>query len=131
MLNGLIKRNTESPAKTESNHPVLTLRPSVDITENDKELLLFADMPGVDEKGVDIELNGHNLMIRGQVTPVVVDGYATIYAECRPGSYERSFTLGDTMDCEGIKAVMKDGVLRLSLPKIANAQARKIPVLFE
>jgi HSP20 family molecular chaperone IbpA len=131
MLNGLIKRTTETPATAEPPRPASTLRPPVDITENAQELLLFADMPGVDEKSVDIELNGHNLMIRGKVAPAVANGYTAIYAECRPGDYERSFTLGDTIDREGIKAVMKDGILRLILPKIANAQARKIPVLVE
>lgn len=132
MFNGLIKKEAETPATVQSqSRPQPVYRPAVDILENDQGLTLLADMPGVNDKGIDIELNGHNLMIRGKVAEADLPAGTPVHAEFRPGGYERSFTLGDSIDRDHIRAVMKDGVLRLTLPKVGNAQARKIKVDFE
>ena len=93
--------------------------PRVDIYETNDSIFLVADMPGVDEKSVDITLEKDVLMIDGYVEPVVPEGYRLAYAEYRVGDYQRRFTLSDQVDRDGIEATMKDGVLRLHLPKAA------------
>jgi HSP20 family molecular chaperone IbpA len=85
-------------------------------------------MPGVDETSVKIDLEGSELTIRGTFALEPPAGYSLTYQEYGSGDYERSFTLGDTIDREGIQAVVKDGVLRLTLPKAKEAQPKRIAV---
>jgi len=91
-------------------------------------VFLVADMPGVDETSVSIDLEGSELTIRGTFLPKAPDGYSLTYQEYGSGDFERSFTLGDTIDRDGIKAEVKDGILRLTLPKAKEAQPRRIAV---
>ena len=104
------------PTKTEQT----VIIPRVDIFENDAEVLLIADMPGVNDKGVDIDLQRNCLTIKGTRQE---------NAEFQPTfCYERQFTLGDSIDLDNITASMKDGVLRLTMPKVKEASPRKIEV---
>lgn len=122
---------TEATEKIEKYSPVV-LNPRVDILENEKEVLLIADMPGVNEKGVDIDLQRNCLTIKGARAAEgcpCENNMALTKAEYQPAySYERQFTLGDTIDLDGITASMKDGVLRLTLPKVKEAAPRRIEV---
>ncbi|MBQ6472248.1 MAG: Hsp20/alpha crystallin family protein [Victivallales bacterium] len=110
----------------------VVISPRVDITENEKEVLLVADMPGVGQNGVDVDLERNVQTIKGTRTAEVMEGFELTNAEFQPVySYERQFTLGDTIDRENISASMKDGVLRLVLPKVAEAAPRRIVVKSE
>ncbi len=102
--------------------------PRVDIYESGDDLILVADMPGVDESNVDITLEQDQLTIVGRVDPMMPDGYTLAYAEYAEGDYRRTFTLSNEIDREHIEATMSNGVLRLRLPKAAPAKARKIAV---
>ena len=124
----LTKRESTTPAPVERAKETPVFVPRFDIVENETEVLLIGDMPGVDEASVDLDLEGSELTIRGTFVPKPPEGYTLNYHEYTSGDYERSFTLGDTIDRAGIKAVVKDGVLRLTLPKAREAQARKITV---
>jgi HSP20 family protein len=106
----------------------LAFVPRADIYETDEMIVVVADMPGVDENSLDITLENNVLTINGCVEPVQPEGYSLTYAEYREGDYVRSFRLSDQIDREGIEATLKDGVLRLSLPKIQEARTRKIEV---
>jgi len=101
--------------------------PRADIYETDDRIVVVADMPGVDENSVDITLENNILTISGYVEPVEPENYSLAYAEYRVGDYQRSFTLSDQIDQDRIEATVKDGVLRLHLPK-AGPAARKIAV---
>ncbi len=101
--------------------------PNVDIYETNEAVVVVADMPGVDENSVDITLEKDILTIKGYVTPEVPEGYALAYREYRVGDYERSFTLSNEINKEGIEAIVKDGVVRVYLPK-ATPTTRKIAV---
>lgn len=119
---------TEAIEKTEKYEPVVLI-PRVDIMESDKDVVLIADMPGVNEKGVDIDLQRNCLTIKGVRVFEPEAGMKLTNAEFQPAySYERQFTLGDTIDLDGITAAMKDGVLRLTLPKVKEAAPRRIEV---
>lgn len=102
--------------------------PRVDIYETGQDIFLAADMPGVDDRSVDITLEKGVLTIAGNVEPVQPDNYSLAYAEYTVGDFQRSFSLTDQIDQEHIEATVKDGVLRLRLPKAPQAKARKIAV---
>ena len=122
-----IQKNDE--VKAESRRETVVLKPQVDIIEDEANVLLIADMPGVNEKNVDIDLQGNNLTIRGQRETPSFEGMNLKCTEYQPDyRYERQFTLGDTIDVEHIGATMKDGVLKLSLPKVKEAAPRRIEV---
>jgi HSP20 family molecular chaperone IbpA len=102
--------------------------PRADIYETEEAITVVADMPGVDEATLDITLENNVLSIDGYVEPTQPEGYSLAYAEYRVGDYQRAFTLSDQIDRAGIEAVIKDGVLRLYLPKITEARKRRIAI---
>ncbi|MBN1642110.1 MAG: Hsp20/alpha crystallin family protein [Anaerolineae bacterium] len=102
--------------------------PRVDIYEVDDEIVVVADIPGVNEKSVEITLEKGILSITGYVDPAPPEGYDLAYVEYDVGDFQRSFRLSDQIDQDKIAANVKDGVLRLHLPKVGPAQARKIAV---
>ena len=124
----MTKREPQTPAKSERAAQTPVFTPRVDIRETASAVLVVADMPGVDESSVTIDMEGSELIIRGQFLPKAPDGYVLTYQEYGSGDYERSFTLGDAIDRDGIEAVVKDGVLRLTLPKAKEARPRRIQV---
>jgi HSP20 family protein len=106
----------------------LAFVPRADIYETDDEIVVVADMPGVDENTVDIALENNVLTINGYVEMEQPEGYSLAYAEYRVGDYQRALSLSDQIDQEGIEATVKDGVLRLHLPKITEARVKTIAI---
>lgn len=102
--------------------------PRVDIYETDDAVILLADMPGVSEDDVDITLEKNVLTLTGYVEATEREGYGLRYSEYSEGDYERTFALSDEVDRNRIEATMKDGVLKLTLPKAEEVKARKITV---
>ena len=121
----VVKQNTEA-VELKQDKPVLT--PTIDIYENESGLVLYADMPGVDDKNIDITLEEDVLTIIGEQSEIKLDGYKLLYNGYRPGIYRRAFTLGIPVDRSKIKAVISNGVLTLKLPKAEIAKPRKIKV---
>lgn len=108
---------------------VKTFVPRVDIVETESAILLTAEMPGVDESGVDITLNKNVLVLQGRVAKVQAeDGRKVVRREYAVGNYERSFTVPDHVDRSAIEAQMHDGLLQVRLPKQQHAIQQKIPV---
>ena len=102
--------------------------PRADIYETAEAITVVTDMPGVDENSVDVTLDKDVLTINGYVEPMQPEGYTLAHAEYNVGDFERAFTLSDRIDRDGIEATVKDGVLRLVLPKIAEPKSRKIAI---
>ena len=119
------KKEVQTGAESTRNVPVFI--PAVDIYETDHELTLMADMPGVPIENVDIDLEGEQLTIRG-VMPESDGAGRVLLREYAVGDYYRQFTLSNDIDREKIQASMKDGVLKLVLPKAEAAKPRKIEV---
>jgi len=92
--------------------------PRSNIYETNDRVILFADMPGVDAKSVDVQVEKNILTINGSVNPEMIDKHTLAYAEYEVGDYQRRFTLSNEVDISKIEAMVKDGVLRLNLPKI-------------
>jgi HSP20 family molecular chaperone IbpA len=116
----------ESSAERTRDRPAFV--PRADICETDDEIVVVADMPGVDENTVDITLENNVLTINGYVKPMELEGYSLAYAEYRVGDYQRAFSLSDQIDREKIEAKLKDGVLRLHLHKITEPKVHKIAI---
>jgi len=102
--------------------------PKADIYETDHEIIVLADIPGANEKKVDITLEKNILSISATIEPVRTNGYELTYAEYEEGDFQRSFRLSDEIDRDKIEASVRDGVLQLRLPKAQGAAARKITV---
>jgi HSP20 family molecular chaperone IbpA len=102
--------------------------PKADIYETDKEIIVLADVPGANEKKVDITLEKSILSISAAIDPANTNGYELTYAEYEEGDFQRSFRLSDEIDRDKIEAVVRDGVLRLRLPKAEGVAAKKITV---
>jgi len=105
-----------------------TFVPDVDIVESDTGLTLWADMPGVSEKDVEVHLENHVLRLTGIVNTSHYDKLSPLYTEYNVGDYYREFRLHEDIDPEKIAAHMRNGVLEVELPKRAQAQPRKIEV---
>jgi HSP20 family protein len=104
-------------------------RPAVDIVDAPNEMVVLADVPGVDETHLDITLDKKVLTIRGTVEPPAFEGHTSLQTEYGVGDFERTFTLSDDVSREGIEASVKDGVLQLKLPKTARSARQKINVV--
>ena len=102
--------------------------PEVDIEELSDSLKLWADMPGVKQSDVEVTLDGGILTIVGTVSTGAYQKLAPLYTEYNVGNYFRQFELNEDIDDQRIKASMKDGVLKLVLPKAEAAKPRKISV---
>jgi HSP20 family protein len=101
----------------------------VDIYEQDGNIVLKAELPGVDAKNVDIRLENNVLTLRGERkldNEVKKENYHRV--ERSYGSFTRSFTLPTVVDQEKIKADYSDGVLRLTLPKREEAKPKQISI---
>lgn len=102
--------------------------PPVDVFEDASGITLLADMPGVPKEQLELKVEGDALLIEGGVQSHTPDGLEAIYAELRAPRYRRSFTLSRELDTSRVEASLKDGVLKLRIPKQAHAQPRRITV---
>ena len=102
--------------------------PHADIIETDENIVIRAEMPGVDDDSVDVVLEKNVLSIDGTVVASHFDGYSLAYAEYEAGRYQRSFSLSDRIDRDNIEAAVSNGILSLTLSKIDLPQPKKIEV---
>jgi len=112
----------------EGTRPGPVFIPAVDILENTNEIIVLADMPGVESKSVDIDLKDNQLTITGKVDAPEGEKETSLYKEFNWGDYFRQFTLSNVIDQGKISAKMENGVLRLVLPKVEKVKPQKIKV---
>ena len=107
-----------------------TWTPSVDIYENENELVLSAEAPGIEDKDIEIKIENNTLSIQGErkiEKETKEENYHRI--ERSYGSFYRSFTLPTNINQDNIKAEYDNGVLRISMPKKPELQPKKVKVL--
>ena len=121
-------RNKQEVKREEPTRPGRTYQPDVDIYETPEALWLWADMPGVDEKNITIDLANGVLTIEGTVALGDYKDLDAVYTEYNVGNYLRRFSISSDIDLDAIKARMANGVLELELPKAERARPRKITV---
>ena len=122
------KEKAEVTTPAEETRPGVVFTPAVDIFETEKEISVMADMPGVKAGDLNIDLHENVLTLDGEVNSPEEVGEVDVIREYRTGKYRRQFTLSQVIDQSKIDAEMKDGVLRLRLPKVEAATPRKIAV---
>jgi len=105
--------------------------PNVDIVEDRDNLTLYADLPGAGDEDVSVTLENDVLTIEAAVSPEKSDAHRLSYAEYGTGDYFRSFTINEPIDRDRIEAKMKDGVLRIVLPKKEEAKPKQIKIQAE
>ncbi len=148
-------RKTEETQKNETEHPLTALHreidhlfngfmrddffpefagkgwagltaPSFDVSENDKTIEFTGDLPGVEEKDLDISVQNNVLTIKGEKKEEREDKSKEYHvSERHYGSFQRSFTLPDGIDPEHTVASLKKGVLKVTIPKIESAQTQR------
>jgi HSP20 family protein len=124
----LEKQEVTTTEDTERARDCRCFIPRSDIYELDDQLVIVADVPGVDENSINVTLEKNVLTINALVDPVLPQGYSLSFAEYEVGDFQRSFRLSDEIDREHIQASVKNGVLRLYLPKAKESLMRKISV---
>lgn len=122
------KEKAELAGPMEQTRSVLVFTPDVDIFETDKDITLLADMPGANTDDLIIDLREKVLTLDGDVKFPELNNEIDILREYRTGKYYRQFNLSEMIDQANIDAELKDGVLRLILPKVAAAKPRQIDV---
>jgi len=101
--------------------------PPVNIVETNDGYVLEAEMPGVSKEGLEITLEGTEIIITGRRTTDPVNGQ-TLFRERPMADYRRMFELDPAIDTSKVSARMEQGVLTLTLPKSERVKPRKIPV---
>lgn len=105
-----------------------TFVPYTDIIENEDGLTIIMDLPGAENKNIDVNLEDNVLTVTAKIEPQVFEGNRLLYAEYKYGDFERSFKLNEDFNAEKIEAFLKEGVLTLVLPKAEAKKPRKIKI---
>ena len=102
----------------------------VDVKESAKAYTVRADVPGMKKEDIQVDVNGDMVTIRAEnkSEKETREGEKVVYRERSYGSLYRSFNLGQDVDASQAQARYENGVLELTLPKKANASARRLPV---
>jgi HSP20 family molecular chaperone IbpA len=101
--------------------------PRVDIVETDKELLVYADVPGVKADDVDLRFENGELLLHGRIEPTE-QSRNVLLNEYEEGDFYRVFAVHESIDASRISAECKNGVLTVHLPKVEAVQPRQINV---
>ncbi|AFV75485.1 molecular chaperone (small heat shock protein) [Thermus oshimai JL-2] len=109
--------------------PAVAYVAPADLYETDEALILEMAVPGLSPEDLEVSLEGNKLTVRGQVR-LSTDEKARRYylQEMAHGSFVRTFALPVEVDASGAKAEFRHGILRLTMPKVAEARAKRIPV---
>jgi HSP20 family protein len=122
--------NRES-TEVQKREPETVLRPPVDVFEDAEGITLVTDMPGVDRDRLNLQVDKDSLIIEGDARIEMPEGMEALYADVHSTRYRRSFALSSELETSGIEASIKDGVLRVRIPKRAEVRPRKIEVRVE
>ncbi len=101
--------------------------PNIDIFEDDNNIVLIADMPGVNKDNIDIHIEDGQLRIQGKVSKEAPGEY--VLSEYSIGNYFSNFAISTAIDQSGIQASMINGVLRVILPKSDKSKPKKITIM--
>jgi HSP20 family protein len=117
-------RGFDAPALFGRRHALATMNwPRIEVNETDKEIVVSAEIPGLDEKDVELLINEGRLTVRGEKKAEVEDKDRQ-FSERFYGRFERQIPLGVDIDEDKIEASFKNGVLKVTLPKSQPAQAK-------
>jgi HSP20 family protein len=102
--------------------------PPVDVFENESGITLLADLPGVSRDRLGVRVDGETLVLEATASTPEPQEMQLVYGEAQYPSYRRQFTLSRELDASRIEASLKDGVLKLTIPKLEEAKPRRVEV---
>ncbi len=103
--------------------------PAVDVIDRDNDVLVRAEVPGVDKKDLDVSMSGNTLTIKGSVSHETKEEKGDYHrCEISRGAFSRTVTLPTEVNADKISATLKDGILEITLPKIEQSKRRSITV---
>lgn len=105
-----------------------TLRPPVDVIEDRDGITLLADLPGISRDRLNLHVEADSITIEGEMMLDLPEQMASRFAEVSVPRYRRTFKLSRDLDAEQASAELKNGVLRLRIPKAQHAQPRRIQI---
>jgi len=123
-----VQQKKEFVTKGEKTVPARYYMPTTDIVETTDALLLTLEMPGVDRKDVDVKIEEGVLRVEGRIDAAKYDGFEPLYTEYNVGPFARTFALSHLIDQQQIGAILRDGVLTLTLKKVQKAEPRQIAI---
>ena len=122
------EQNAVSRTASERPAPRATLTPAVDVFEDSHGITLWADMPGVTKETLDVKVHDGHLYIEAEAAVPTPTGLRLQHAEIREPHFARAFSLSQEFDASKIDASLKDGVLKLTIPRRDEARPRRIEV---
>ncbi len=102
--------------------------PPVDVFEDESGITLLADLPGVSRDGLHVHVENETLVIEGKAEFEVPEAMESVYAESYSPNFKRSFSLSRELDSQKVQASMKNGVLKLRIPRTEAAKPQRIRV---
>jgi HSP20 family protein len=121
------ERTQNDVATDERTLALTTYSPRFDVWENEDEMILFGDLPGVTPEDLDVRFENPVLTIHGKVKPRHSD-IKFLYGEYGIGDFHGTFTIGEAINTERISAELKNGVVTVHLPKNEKVKPRRIEV---
>lgn len=122
-MTNAVTQATEKPASETA-----TLLPPVDVIEDAEGITLWADLPGVAKEKLHIQVEADTLTLDGEISLALSEDMESTHAEVGLPRYRRQFTLSKELDSEKVVAEFKQGVLKLRIPKVAQAQPKKVEI---
>src|SRR3954465_7304305 len=120
--------SSSTPAAGEQQEQQRWVVPPVDVFEDESSITLLADLPGVAREQLHVRVDGENLVLEATANTAGPENMQLVYGELQCPAYRRQFTLSRELDTQRIDAQLRDGVLRLTIPKAEEAKPRRIQV---
>lgn len=129
MLRDEVNRAFDEKFLKDESAPIFS--PRVDISETETNIILKAELPGINKENININAANDSISISGERTWIEKEGEKYHKVERYFGKFERTFSIGIPIDPDNIKASFKDGVLEILLPKTEKGNAKKIEISAE
>lgn len=123
-----VQEKKELVSKDEKTVPARYYAPYTDIYETDDALTVLMEIPGVEKKDIDINVENDVLRVEARIDFSKYEGLEPVYTEYNVGHFARSFTLSRKIDQQQISAQVDDGLLTLTLKKAAEAVPRRVAI---
>ena len=124
-----VQEKKELVSKEEKTVPARYYVPPTDIYETDDALTVVMEIPGVERKDVDINIEKDVIRIEGRIDFSKYEGLEPLYTEYNVGHFARAFSLSSKIDRQQISAELADGILTLTLKKAKEAMPRRIAIV--
>src|SRR2546423_1162262 len=123
-----VQEKKELVSKEEKTVPARYFVPTTDIFETEDALTVVMEVPGVDKRSLDVNVENDVLRVEGRIDYSKYEGMDPLYTEYNIGHFARSFTLSNKIDQQQISAQLEDGLLTLTLKKTREAAPRRIEI---